>query len=69
MKPLKERPWIGTRKGKGGEGDLDIMWRRTVYNEALENGKSWSEVKRMARNRTRWQCFVDAPCPPRDNRN
>ena len=24
MKPLKERPWIGTRKGKVGEGDLDI---------------------------------------------
>jgi len=23
-KPLKERPWIGTRKGKGGEADLDI---------------------------------------------
>jgi hypothetical protein len=24
MKPFKERPWIGTRKGKGEEGDLDI---------------------------------------------
>jgi hypothetical protein len=24
MKPLKDRPWIGTCKGKGGEGDLDI---------------------------------------------
>ena len=24
MKPTKERPWIGTRWGKGGEGDLDI---------------------------------------------
>jgi hypothetical protein len=24
MKPSKERPWIGTRKGKGGKGDLDI---------------------------------------------
>jgi hypothetical protein len=24
MKPLKEKPWIGTRKGKGGEGDVDI---------------------------------------------
>ena len=23
MKPLNERPWIGTHKGKGGEGDLD----------------------------------------------
>jgi len=24
MKPSKERPWIGTRRGKGGEGKLDI---------------------------------------------
>jgi hypothetical protein len=24
MKPLKESPWIGTHKGKGVEGDLDI---------------------------------------------
>jgi len=25
MKPLKGRFWIGTHKGKGGEGDLDIL--------------------------------------------
>jgi hypothetical protein len=24
MKPLKERSWSGTHKGKGGEGDLDM---------------------------------------------
>ena len=24
MKPSKERPWIATRKGKGGGGNLDI---------------------------------------------
>ena len=24
MKPSKERPWIETRREKGGEGDLDI---------------------------------------------
>jgi hypothetical protein len=24
MNPSKERPWIGTHKGKGEEGDLDI---------------------------------------------
>ena len=24
MKSLNERPWIGTRKGKGEEEDLDI---------------------------------------------
>jgi hypothetical protein len=24
MKPLKKKPWIGTRKGKGGKRDLGI---------------------------------------------
>jgi len=24
MKPSKERPWIGTHRGKGGEEDLGI---------------------------------------------
>jgi hypothetical protein len=44
-------------------------WRRTVHNEALEKGKIWSEVKRRARDRTRWRSFVDALCPIGDNRN
>jgi hypothetical protein len=38
-------------------------WRRTVHNEALETGKSWSEVKRMAGNNTRKRYFVDAYVP------
>jgi len=44
-------------------------WQRTVHNEALEKGKSWSEVKRMAGNRIKWQRFVDGLRPLRDNRN
>ena len=56
-------------QGKRRRGRPRRTWRRTVHNEALEKGKSWSEVKRMAGNRTRWRCFVDAVCPLRDNRN
>jgi len=56
-------------KGKRRRGRPRHTWRRTVHNEALEKGKSWSEVKRMAVNRTRWRCFVDALCPLKDNRN
>jgi len=56
-------------QGKRRRGRPRITWRRTVHSEALEKGKSWSGVKRMARNRTRWRCFVDALCPLRDNRN
>jgi hypothetical protein len=46
-----------------GGGRPRHMWQRTAHNEALEKGKSWSEVKRMAANRARWWCFVDALCP------
>jgi len=56
-------------QGRWRRGRPRYTWRRTVHNEALEKGKSWSEVKRMARNRTRWRCFVDALCPLRDSRN
>jgi hypothetical protein len=56
-------------RGKRSRRRPRHTWRRSVHNEALENGKNWSEVKRMARNRTRWQCFVDVLCPLRDNRN
>ena len=31
--------------------------------EALEEGMSWGEVKKLARNRIRWRRFVDALCP------
>jgi hypothetical protein len=56
-------------QGKTRRGRPRHKWRRNVHNEALEKGKSWSEVKRMAGNRTRWRCYVDALCSPRDNRN
>jgi hypothetical protein len=61
---LDWNPW-----GKRKRGRPKQTWRRSVHNEAAEKRKSWSEVKRMARNRIRWQHFVDALCPLRDNRN
>ena len=36
---------------------------RSIHNEALGEGKSWGEVKQLARNRIRWRRFVDAICP------
>jgi hypothetical protein len=59
--------WNPHRKRRRGRPKQ--TWRRSVHNEALEKGKSWSEVKRMARDRARWRCFVDTLCPIRDNRN
>ena len=55
-------------QGKRRRGKPKQTWRRSVHNEALEKGMSWGEVKRMARNRSRWRRFVDALCPVRDNR-
>ena len=55
-------------QGKSRRGRPRHTWQRTVHNEALEKGKSWNEVKRMARNSTRWRCFVDTLCSLRDDR-
>ena len=63
-KVLEWNPQGNRRRGRPRH-----MWRRTAHNEALAKGKRWNEVKRMAGNRTRWWCFVDALCPLRDNRN
>jgi hypothetical protein len=38
-------------QGKRRRGRPKQAWRSLVHNEALEKGKSWSEVKRMARGR------------------
>jgi hypothetical protein len=37
-------------------------WKKTVEEESAEMGKTWKEVKRSAKNRTRWRCFTDALC-------
>jgi hypothetical protein len=44
-------------------GRTKQTWRRSVHSEALGEGKSWGEVKQLARNRIRWRRFVDALCP------
>jgi hypothetical protein len=41
-------------QGKRRRGRPMQTWQRLVHKEALEKGKSWSGVKRMARDRTRW---------------
>ena len=50
-------------QGQRKRGIPKQTWRRSVHNEALREGKSWNEVKHLARNRIRWQSFVDALCP------
>ena len=50
-------------QGQRKRGRPRRTWRRSVHNEALGEGKSWGEVKQLARNRIRWRRFVDALCP------
>jgi hypothetical protein len=49
-------------QGQWKRGRPKQTWRRSVHNEALGEGKSWNEVKQLARNRIRWRCFVDTLC-------
>jgi hypothetical protein len=54
-------------QGKRKIGRPKQTWRRSVHSEALEEGKSWGEVK-LARNRIRWRRFDGALCHQRDDR-
>jgi len=60
---IEREALVWNPQGKRNRGRLKQTWRRLVHNEALEEGKSWGEVKKLARNRIRWRCFVDALCP------
>ena len=42
-------------QGQWKRGRPKQTWRRSVHNEALGEGKSWGEVKQLARNRIRWR--------------
>jgi hypothetical protein len=37
-------------------------WKRTVEEEARDEGKRWQEVKAVAMNKVRWRSFVKAQC-------
>jgi len=68
MKPSKERPWIGNRTGKGGEGDLDIRGEELSTMMHYKKGRSglklrgWPEIGPGGGLLTNY-------CPLRNNRN
>lgn len=49
-------------QGSRKRGRPKMTWRRTVLKEAEAGGKSWNEIKALARNRIRWRGFVAALC-------
>jgi hypothetical protein len=50
-------------QGQRRRGRPKQTWRLLVHSEALGEGKSWGEVKQLARNSIRWRRFVEALCP------
>jgi hypothetical protein len=48
----------GTRK----HGQPEKTWKRTIKDKALKMGKTWREVKRLAKNLARWRHFIDILC-------
>ncbi|XP_047033011.1 uncharacterized protein LOC124639612 [Helicoverpa zea] len=50
-------------QGKRKRGRPKQSWRRTIIAEAAATGRTWSEIKREAQDRTRWRSTVDALCP------
>jgi hypothetical protein len=46
MKLLKERPWNGTRKEKGEEGDLDISGEELSTMRHLKKGGAGVKLRR-----------------------
>jgi hypothetical protein len=55
-------------QGTGRCGRPKKTWKMTIEDEAIEAGKTWSEVKRLAVDRTRWRRFTDALCSTGSNR-
>ena len=50
-------------QGSRRRGRPKHTWMRTVLDEAKGQGKSWLQVKSLARNRTNFKNFVEALCP------
>jgi hypothetical protein len=49
-------------QGTRSRGRPRIAWRRTILEEIRLHGKTWNEVKALAKNRVRWRNFVRALC-------
>ncbi|KAJ4438402.1 hypothetical protein ANN_14347 [Periplaneta americana] len=50
------------RMGSRTRGRPKNKWKRIVLEEIAREGKTWSEVKKLATNRVRWRHFVNALC-------
>jgi hypothetical protein len=49
-------------QGKRKKGRPKKTWKRTVEEEARDQGKRWQEVKALVKNKVRWRSFIKALC-------
>jgi hypothetical protein len=56
-------------QGYRRRGRMKRMWGRTIEDEIRGTGRSWNEVKGIARDPNNWKLFMDALCSTRSKRN
>ncbi|XP_039291079.1 uncharacterized protein LOC120352855 [Nilaparvata lugens] len=56
-------------QGHRARGRPKITWKRTIQTEIGKAGKTWLEVKALARDRVGWRTFSEALCSSRSDRN
>lgn len=49
-------------QGKRRRGRPTITWRRSLIKEVEMTGKTWNQIKPIARDRIRWKEFLKALC-------
>ena len=50
-------------QGKRRVGRPRHTWRRAREEDVKRSGKNWKEIKKLARDRREWRCFVDGLYP------
>ena len=56
-------------QGKRQRGRPKRTWRRSMLDEAGRTGKSWEELKRLARDRVEWRALTEALCSTRNSKD
>ena len=56
-------------QGKRQRGRPKRKWRRSMLDEAGRAGKSWEELKRLARDRVEWRALTEALCSTRNSKD
>jgi hypothetical protein len=59
MNPLTNKHRIGISREPEGQADRNKPGKDR-FGRSKKSDKTWSEVKRLAGNRVRWRCYINA---------